>query len=174
MSSAMSGNGCDLGVREEFAPVFDKHGVDLVLCGHDHDYERTYAVRGVDPSSPTLTPRVVDTRTDLVDTSRGAVHMVLGGGGSYPLTESGGAPGTERVARVLTGPGESDDELEVAPWSAVTDPQQAFGFAVFDVDPGTTPGGLTRMKVTAYRSPLAAGGQPTPYDTFTLQRLRAD
>ncbi|MCW2672802.1 MAG: metallophosphoesterase, partial [Frankiales bacterium] len=100
MSSAMSGNGCDLGVREEFAPIFDKHGVDLVLCGHDHDYERTHPVRGIDKTSSTLTPHVVDTRTDVVDTSRGAVHMVLGGGGSYPLNEYGGQ-GPARVAKVI-------------------------------------------------------------------------
>lgn len=173
MSSAMTGNGSDLGVRAEFAPIFDKHGVDLVLCGHDHDYERSYAVRGVDPASATLTPRVTDTRTDVVDTSKGAVHMVLGGGGSYPLNVYGGQ-GAERVGRVITGKAATDVEVELAPWSAVTDSQQAFGFAVFDVDPGTAPGGTTRMKVTAYRSPVVPGGRPTPYDVFTLQRPRSD
>ena len=173
MSSAVSGNGCDLGVREQFAPIFDKHGVDLVLCGHDHDYERTHPVRGVDPGSATLTPHVVSTKTDVVDTSRGAVHMVLGGGGSYPLNTYGGA-GPERVARVIMGKESNDVAVEQAPWSAVVDPVQAFGFASFDVDPGHTPGGLTRMRVTAYRSPLVPGGTPTPYDVFTLQRHRSD
>jgi hypothetical protein len=79
-----------------------------------------------------------------------------------------------RTARVITGKSQGDYELEVAPWSAVTDPVQAFGFASFDVDPGTTPGGLTRMRVTAYRSPITPGGTPTPYDVFTLQRPRSD
>ena len=173
MSSAMNGNGCDLGVRQEFGPLLDKHGVDLVLCGHDHDYERTHPVRGVDGASTTLTPHVASTRTDLVDTTKGAVHMVLGGGGSYPLNVYGGQ-GPVRTAKVITGKTAKDVVLEVAPWSAVTDPVQAFGFATFDVDPGSTPGGLTRMKVTAYRSPLAAGGTPTPYDVFMLQRPRSD
>jgi hypothetical protein len=173
MSSALSGNGCDLGVRQEFAPLFDKHGVDLVLCGHDHDYERTHPVRGVDRTSATLTPHVASTRTDLVDTTKGAVHMVLGGGGSYPLNVYGGQ-GQQRVAKVITGKATTDTELELAPWSAVTDPVQAFGFAAFDVDPGTRPGGLTSMKVTTYRSPLIPGGAPTPYDVFTLQRPRSD
>ena len=173
MSSAMTGNGCDRGVREEFAPLFDRHGVDLVLCGHDHDYERTHPVRGVEAGSPTLTPKVAATRTDVVDTTKGAVHMVLGGGGSYPLNVYGGQ-GPVRVARVITGKGSADNEIEQAPWSAVTDPVQAFGFASFDVEPGTTPGGLTRMKVTAYRSPITPGGSPTPYDVFTLQRPRSD
>jgi hypothetical protein len=173
MSSAMSGNGSDLGVRQEFAPLFDKHGVDLVLCGHDHDYERTYAVRGVEPGSATLSPQVASTALDVVDTSRGAVHMVLGGGGSYPLNVYGGQ-GPVRIGKVITGKGSSDVEIEQAPWSAVTDAQQAFGFASFDVDPGTVRGGLTTMKVTAYRSPLVKGGRPTPYDVFSLQRRRSD
>ncbi|MCW2506439.1 MAG: metallophosphoesterase [Actinomycetia bacterium] len=173
MSSAWAGNGCDRGVREEFAPLFDKHGVDLVLCGHDHDYERTHPVRGVDKTSATLTPAVAATRTDVVDTTKGTVHMVLGGGGSYPLNVYGGQ-GPVRTAKVITGKAGTDVEMEVAPWSAVTDPVQAFGFAAFDVDPGTVPGGLTRMKVTAYRSPLVPGGTPTPYDVFTLQRPRSD
>ncbi|MGN6104779.1 MAG: metallophosphoesterase, partial [Kofleriaceae bacterium] len=30
-----------------FAPVFEKHGVQLVLAGHDHHYERMKPQRGV-------------------------------------------------------------------------------------------------------------------------------
>lgn len=33
-------------VRELWQPVFDRHGVDLVLNGHDHVYARTRLVRG--------------------------------------------------------------------------------------------------------------------------------
>ena len=40
------GNGCDKGIRETWLPLFDRYGVDLVLCGHDHDYERSWPVRG--------------------------------------------------------------------------------------------------------------------------------
>lgn len=34
-------------VREAFNPLFERHGVQLVLSGHDHDYERTHPVGGV-------------------------------------------------------------------------------------------------------------------------------
>lgn len=34
-------------VREAFSPLFEKHGVPLVLAGHDHDYERTRVIAGV-------------------------------------------------------------------------------------------------------------------------------
>ncbi|HEV2368642.1 MAG TPA: metallophosphoesterase family protein, partial [Acidimicrobiales bacterium] len=171
MSSAVGGNGADLGIREEFAPLFDRYGVDLVLCGHDHDYERTYAVRGVDPASPTLRPHVTSTETGVIDTTRGAVHLTLGGGGSVPLNVYGGY-GSASVAKVIVGKGssvEGQTETEVADWSAVTDPVEAFGFAAFDVDPGR-PGGKTRITATYYRTALVPGGPPTPYDKFVLER----
>jgi hypothetical protein len=45
-SSSRTGNGSDLGIRAAWLPLFDKYEVDLVLCGHDHDYERSFPVRG--------------------------------------------------------------------------------------------------------------------------------
>jgi hypothetical protein len=33
-------------LREAWVPIFDKHGVDMVLQGHDHAYLRTYPMRG--------------------------------------------------------------------------------------------------------------------------------
>jgi hypothetical protein len=39
-------NGADLGIREEWIPLFDKYGVDLVVCGHEHLYERSHPIRG--------------------------------------------------------------------------------------------------------------------------------
>jgi hypothetical protein len=34
-------------VRDSFVPLFERHGVQLVLAGHDHDYERTQPIQGV-------------------------------------------------------------------------------------------------------------------------------
>ena len=42
-------------VRQEVNPIVERHGVQLVLAGHEHAYERSYPVRGdqpVDPSGP--------------------------------------------------------------------------------------------------------------------------
>ena len=33
-------------VRRSIVPVMEKHGVDLVLCGHDHTYQRSYLIDG--------------------------------------------------------------------------------------------------------------------------------
>ena len=46
--SSANFNGADLGIREEWMPLFDAYGVDLVVAGHEHHYERTYPVRGAD------------------------------------------------------------------------------------------------------------------------------
>jgi predicted phosphodiesterase len=40
-------HGSDLANRKAFTPLFDRYGVDLVLAGHDHDYQRSIPVNGV-------------------------------------------------------------------------------------------------------------------------------
>jgi 3',5'-cyclic AMP phosphodiesterase CpdA len=39
--------GSNLTVRDGFAPLFSKYGVQLVLSGHDHDYQRSIPIDGV-------------------------------------------------------------------------------------------------------------------------------
>ncbi len=41
------GHGSDIAVREAVEPLFVEYGVDLVLTGHDHHYERTVPLDGV-------------------------------------------------------------------------------------------------------------------------------
>ena len=35
-----------VGMREVFLPILEANGVDLVLTGHSHDYERTWLING--------------------------------------------------------------------------------------------------------------------------------
>jgi 3',5'-cyclic AMP phosphodiesterase CpdA len=174
MSSSASpiANGADLGVREEFVPLFDRYAVDLVLCGHDHCFERTYAVRGVEPDSPTLQPRVTEHSTNVVDSTKGTVHMTLGGGGAIPMAKFGPRGGPARVIVAKGDNHRGEAEYEPASWSAVTDHDHAFGFAAFDVDPGD-PGGPSRIKITHYRIDGAADQSPQAYDRFTLEKPHA-
>jgi len=92
-SSSATGNGSDLGIRQQWLPLFDQYEVDLVLNGHDHDYERSFPVRGADTDvgHETATRAVVNTlrphpvtTTDngVFDTSTGTVHLILGCGGT--------------------------------------------------------------------------------------------
>lgn len=41
-------------LRESFVPVFEEHGVDLVLSGHDHNYQRSFPLRAGAPDDPGL------------------------------------------------------------------------------------------------------------------------
>ena len=185
ISSSASGSGGDLGIREEFMGLFYEYGVDLVLAGHDHDYERSYLLHGTD--SPLLRPRVVTTDTRIVDTSRGLVHLILGGGGTSSHDDVYGAPAPdgsgEPIAQVYTKPAAFKavaDASEVASWSAVRDPDAAhpWGLAVFDVDPGHHAGSQTSITMTYYHTPAATADNPfpapIPFDTFTAVRPRRD
>ena len=179
ISTADKFNGADLGVREEWVPLFDRYGVDLVVCGHEHHYERSHPIRGQE-SNPTRTPIPGSTRTDVVDTSTGTVHMVLGGGGtSAPSNQLFFTPPRCRVITAVGAPDPASGKrppvyvTENAPWSAVRDAAHSYGFAAFTVDPGTRRGGLTWLKVTYY-DVLGPDGHLQAFESFTLQRPRAD
>ncbi|MGQ9464375.1 MAG: metallophosphoesterase [bacterium] len=40
-------HGSALDVRTTWCPIFEKYGVDIVFCGHNHSYERTKKINGV-------------------------------------------------------------------------------------------------------------------------------
>ena len=40
-------HGSELPVREHWGPLFEQYDVDLVLAGHDHDYQRSTVQNGV-------------------------------------------------------------------------------------------------------------------------------
>lgn len=66
-------------VRNELSPLFDSFGVDVVLTGHAHFYERTYPVRANGSRAST-------NQSDY--TNPGApIYMVTGGGGADPQSQ---------------------------------------------------------------------------------------
>jgi len=184
MSSSATSHGGDMGIRETLLPLFDKYTVDLVLAGHDHDYERTHPVHGTDPGT-LLRPTVVSDDLLEIDSSKGAVHMILGGGGTasaddvFLPDDANGIPTAFVRTQRLTFKA-NPDATEEATWSAVRDPNTAYpyGVAVFDVDPGALPGGRTTITVNYYHTPVATAAQPFPapvlFDSFTLYRDRSD
>jgi 3',5'-cyclic AMP phosphodiesterase CpdA len=123
--SSSTDNGSDLGIRATWLPLFDQYQVDLVLCGHDHDYERSFPVRGFnhnqgtgitgsgsgfEPSGQTnvetLQPRpvVTDPTVTQFDTSQGTVHLILGGGGTNKPDNTYGGYGPTTVVNGRTVP----------------------------------------------------------------------
>ncbi|MBV8927770.1 MAG: fibronectin type III domain-containing protein [Mycobacteriaceae bacterium] len=176
ISTADRSNGADLGIRQEWLPLFDRYQVDLVVCGHEHHYERSHPIRG-SLGGDTRTPIPVDTRTDVIDTSTGTVHVVIGGGGTS--APSNGMFFPQPRCRVLMSVDGFDPAIgrkaptyvtEDAPWSAFRDRDNPYGFVAFDVDPGPV-GGHTTMKATHYavNGPF---GALTAVDGFTLTRRR--
>jgi hypothetical protein len=70
-------HGSSTSTRRDFAPLFEQYGVDLVLTGHDHNYERSKPMRG-----------------DVVAASgtRGIPYLVVGSGGATLRTFPGAQP----------------------------------------------------------------------------------
>jgi hypothetical protein len=217
MSTSVPGNGSDLGIRQAWLPLFDKYEVDLVLSGHEHDYQRSYPVRGYDADyqGTVVSPNPNQTAGELVatrrphavttepvsyngqqawDTRQGTVFLVLGGGGTDGPTNTYGTDTTTGLpkAKVITERNaisgseatgftrNSADSVEDAPWSAATNPADAYGYAIFDVDPGRRPGETTITfryfaipAVNDETGPLHTGTTTlptTPFETFVFGR----
>ena len=217
MSTSVPGNGSDLGIRRAWLPLFDRYEVDLVLSGHEHDYERTYPVRGYDsgahgtvvsPNPGQTTGEAVDTRRPAVattqpasvngvpawDTAEGTVFLVLGGGGTngpanvYGTDVADGLPQAKVITQrnAITGSQATGfkrnaaDSIEDAPWSAATNAGDAYGYAIFDVDPGRRPGETTiTMQYFAIPAVTNEAGSAhdgtttlptTPFETFVFGR----
>jgi hypothetical protein len=201
LSSSKTGNGSDLGLRQEWLPLFDRYGVDLVLCGHDHDYERSFPVRGFNHGvgQDVVTGAPVDTfqpnpvadaqaPDGSYDTSRGTVHLILGGGGTsapldvYGVDAADGAP----QAKIFTKPNRPSpgatpgtfvrlpaDALEDAVWSAQRDTGTGYGIAVFDLDP-EAPHGRTSITINYYHAPGADKVATPDYELFETVVLSKD
>jgi hypothetical protein len=88
-------------MRQNAVPVLEQYGVDLVLTGHSHSYERSFLINGHHGQSGTLTPAMILDAGDGHPNSdgayiktgpsgtpdEGAVHAVVGSSGKI---EAGG------------------------------------------------------------------------------------
>ncbi len=174
MSSAHF-NGADIGIRQQFLPLFDTYGVDLVVAGHEHHFERTFPVRGVLPGSSLLTPAPRGNDPAEIDTRDGTVHMIIGGGGhSAPTPVSAFDAPHDGVLITGVGPGSPQSQhpaitvTEPAPWSAYRDLRTPYGFASFDFAPAE-PGGTTSITVTHYGA-AAGSTNYAELDQFVLRK----
>ncbi len=173
LSSSITGNGSDLGIRQEWLPLFDRYGVDLVPCDHDHDYERSFPVRGYDPNAgwdnatgapvETFRPHPVTTvDRGFFDRSHGTVHLILWRRWHQRPTRRlrfrhGGRPTRGQDFHLPKPPSAhhhpgrvhtraAADAREDAVWSARRDPSTGYGMAVFDLNPEA--GDVTTIDVT--------------------------
>src|SRR6202044_1870831 len=128
------------------------------------------------------------------DTSQGTVFLVLGGGGTngpanvYGTDTKDGLPQAKVITQrnAITGSEAAGftrnaaDSIEDAPWSAASNAGDAYGYAIFDVDPGEHRGATTITfqyfavpAVTDETGPLHTGTTTlpsTPFETFVFGR----
>jgi hypothetical protein len=140
-------HGSDGGHRDRWGGLFDRYGVDLVVNGHNHCYERTHPVRAGEA--------VVEApRGATVDSAAGTTYLTAGGAGQaeYPV---GGTP----VSYVTVEGGIRVPEA--TPWSAVTSQKHSIAFV--DAHPRDKRG-VARLELVA----LATNG--SVLDRVTLTR----
>ena len=81
-------------MRENVLPVLESYGVDLVLNGHSHVYERSYLLHGHYGYSGTFSETNKIDGGDGRETGDGAYHQRHGQGTVYVVAALGGRPAT--------------------------------------------------------------------------------
>jgi hypothetical protein len=83
-------------MRTNALPILENGGVDLVLCGHSHNYERSFLLDGHYGSSTTLAPAMILNAGSGREDAAGAYGKVDGPrhGAVYVVAGSGGALGS--------------------------------------------------------------------------------
>ncbi|MDW0127992.1 MAG: metallophosphoesterase [Nitrososphaeraceae archaeon] len=78
-------------LRDVYHPIFEKYGVDLVLSGHNHNYQRTHPItyNPNDSSEPVVTN---DRTTEYNSQKDGIVFAIVGTGGVNFYSFDGQAP----------------------------------------------------------------------------------
>ena len=108
-------------MREQVVPILENYGVDLVLCGHSHSYERSYLLDGHYGSATTLAPSMIK------DSGSGRTNDT----GAYrkPSTGSAGRQGTVYVVA-----GSAGQTSGVSPHPAMLVSLNHLGSVVIDID----------------------------------------
>ncbi|WP_199203290.1 metallophosphoesterase [Mycobacterium sp. shizuoka-1] len=144
--STVSDHASDGGVRAAWVPLFDRYGVDLVLQGHNHAFERSDPMRAGAPTRVAGDKAIVYPETD------GTVYYTVGSGGrrrySFQPGEQESYRGHELPdtfvpnSYVWTAGGHK--QAEEVPWSRVR--FRNYAFIRVDVRPGNL---MSEMDVTA-------------------------
>jgi hypothetical protein len=158
--SSNTTHGSDGGIRLAWDPIFDKYGVDLVVNGHVHAYERTNPVKG------------------------GQVTKTVPSGGWYGSTTGGGDPANAAGDPLIWeftgsntatgGTGATEDITDpVAGYSAYR--KANWSFITLDVKAPLFPGGETSVLIRAI-DPTQSGNRitsiasPAVMESVTLVR----
>lgn len=93
-----------ISMRSNFIAILERYGVDLVICGHSHDYERSYLIKGHYGLEATFSPatHAVSTSSakytsnatcpyvyNSTPANHGTVYVVAGSTGASGTTQAG-------------------------------------------------------------------------------------
>ncbi|MDN3022670.1 metallophosphoesterase family protein [Streptomyces sp. S.PB5] len=147
------------GVRQEWVPLFEKYTVDLVINGHNHQYERTDVIKGGEVTRKLPIGGTAHPETD------GVVYVTAGAAGrslyafSAPQTYEGHENDVESVDSFInTKDGKVD---ETVAWSRV----RYLDYSFLRVDVHPAPGG--RTATLTVRGIAETGAE---IDRFTVAR----
>ncbi|EME55233.1 purple acid phosphatase family protein [Amycolatopsis decaplanina] len=137
--STCHSNGAELGAQKDWAPLFDKYQVDLVLNGHNHIYERT------DPIRAGKAVKKVPSRGTTDPVKDGTTYITAGGGGGSvsefpaPDTYLGHETSNDSPVPMKYSERDGQDRTKKVTWSRV----RFRGYSLVAVDviagTGTTP-----------------------------------
>ncbi|MFG3270431.1 purple acid phosphatase family protein [Streptomyces luteogriseus] len=147
------------GVRQEWVPLFEKYTVDLVINGHNHQYERTDVIKGDKVAKKLPIGGTAYPETD------GVVYVTAGAAGrslyafSAPLSYEGNERDVESVASFVNVKGGKRNETVT--WSRV----RYLDYSFLRVD--VTPAPKGRLATLTVRGIAETGDQ---VDHFTVAR----
>lgn len=155
-------HGSDQGVRDTWFPLFGRYGVDLVVQGHDHHYERTHLMRGADVALASDGDYVSDV---------GTMYVVAGNGGSVQRGEGlgGGSEFTAHIApqqvgtlkvEVVPDTGRGTKRLVLSEVAALTRQPIESGVVIERSRATSTP--VPSSNPTPAAAPSSADASPTP------------
>src|SRR5215211_2663634 len=80
-SSPSSCSSCsgESSLRDIYHPIFDQYGVDIVLEGHTHDYQRSFPIKF--NSNSKSNPTITDTNRNTYNDPAGEIYAIVGTGG---------------------------------------------------------------------------------------------
>ncbi|MEY2410435.1 MAG: acid phosphatase type 7, partial [Verrucomicrobiota bacterium] len=166
-------------MREVFLPILESYGVDLVLGGHSHNYERSYLLDGHYGKSGTLQPYMIKNSgsgqvegagaymkaSSGPDANQGAVYVVAGSGG-FATFQNGHHPAMYSAllrtgSLVLDVDGSRLDGMFLRETGAIDDH--------FTILKGTNPGPVHFSRIDIIRGAITAMFKTVAGKTYRIE-----
>lgn len=114
-------------IREQYTPIFEDHGVDLVYSGHSHSYERSFYLNGHTGLEADFNP--------LVHAENDGVNALSGQGADAYHQVSAGSGADDKVVYTVAGSsGQATSTSENYPHNAMAHSDILLGSVVIDAN----------------------------------------